>query len=280
MDEPGQPFEGSARLTAGGIRFGAGVGEGISHTATLVDPRRKPQWVLPNSPPAQGPRPGHRQLGAAPPRTVDPSSPLVREINRVPTPNSAAHLAIGGRVWTAQGTKGDVPLNHHPLIRTYLDELPPGELVRGGESHAELIVVSDVLHEYDHVRAAEGVAPMGRGDAALLFEDARLEVFRIREQGDPAVGVADRPCDSCINFLVRDNVLPESARAYTETWQAPAEPDPDPGRFPPDVANALVAAGWRPHIGDQIMAAAAVRDVTAVPGRAHRHEVFPAALRR
>nr|WP_244298750.1 SUKH-3 domain-containing protein [Micromonospora cremea] len=40
-----------------------------------------------------------------------------------------------------------------------------------------------------------------------------------------------------------------------------------------------MAAGWRPHIGDQIMAAAAVRDVTAVPGRAHQHAVFPAAVK-
>lgn len=54
--------------------------------------------------------------------------------------------------------------------------------------------------------------------------------------------------------------------------------DPDPGRFPAEVANALVAAGWRPHIGDQIMAAAAVRDVTAVSGLTHQHTVFPAAV--
>ncbi|MBM0235645.1 SUKH-3 domain-containing protein [Micromonospora sp. STR1_7] len=216
--------------------------------------------------------------GPAAARTVDQSSLLVREIHRIATPNTTAHLTIDGRIWTAQGTKGAVPLNHHPLVRTYLDRLPPGELVRGGEGHAELIVVSDVLHEYDHLRAAEGIAPMGRAEAAALLEGARFEIFRVREPGDPAGGAAERPCDSCVDFLVRANVLPESARAYTETWLPPAEPDPDPGRFPPEVANALVAAGWRPHIGDQIMAAAAVRDVTAVVGRAHRHEVFPAAV--
>ncbi|MET7880665.1 SUKH-3 domain-containing protein [Micromonospora profundi] len=212
--------------------------------------------------------------GPAAPRTVDPSSLLPREIHRVPTPNTVAHLTIDGRIWTAQGVKGDVPLNHHPLVRSYLDAQPPGELVRGVEAHAELIVVSDVLHEYDHRRAAEGIAPMGRGEAAALLDGARFEVFRIREPGDPAGGPADRPCDSCLAFLVRANVLPDSARGYIEAWQAPAAPDPDPGRFPPEVANALVAAGWGPHIGDQIMAAAAVRDITAVPG----HEVFPAAV--
>lgn len=216
--------------------------------------------------------------GPTAPRTVDASSLLIREIRRAPTPNTVAHLTLDGRIWTAQGTKGAVALNHHPLVRSYLDERPPGELVRGAECHAELIVVSDVLHEYDHRRAAEGIEPMGRAEAAALLEAARFEIFRIREPGDPAGGAAERPCDSCTSFLVSANVLPESARAYTETWLAPAEPDPDPGRFPPEVANALVAAGWRPHIGDQIMAAAGVRDVTAVPGAVHQHEVFPAAV--
>ncbi|MEU1399549.1 SUKH-3 domain-containing protein [Micromonospora zamorensis] len=219
-----------------------------------------------------------RPTGPASPRTVDPSSLLAREIHRAATPNTAAHLTLDGRIWTAQGTRADVPLNHHPLVRGYLDQLPPGDLVRGGEAHAELIVVSDVLHEYDHRRAAEGIAPMGRAEAAALLEGARFEIFRIREPGDPAGGPAELPCDSCITFLVRANVLPESARAYTEPWRAPAATDPDPGRFPAEVANALVAAGWRPHIGDQIMAAAAVRDVTAVSGLTHQHTVFPAAV--
>ncbi|MFG1884933.1 SUKH-3 domain-containing protein [Micromonospora sp. NPDC049102] len=216
--------------------------------------------------------------GPTAPRTVDASSLLIREIHRGLTPNTVAHLTLDGRIWTAQGTRGAAMLNHHPLVRGYLDERPPGELVRGVECHAELIVISDVLHEYDHRRAAEGIEPMGRAEAAALLDAARFEIFRIREPGDPAGGAAELPCDSCTAFLVRANVLPESARAYTETWLAPAELDPDPGRFLPEVANALVAAGWRPHIGDQIMAAAGVRDVTAVPGRTHRHEVFPAAV--
>ncbi|GAB3945309.1 hypothetical protein GCM10027614_36870 [Micromonospora vulcania] len=119
---------------------------------------------------------------------------------------------------------------------------------------------------------------MGPGEAATLLEDARFETIRLREPGDPAGGPADRPCDSCINFLVHANVLPLSQRAFTQSWHPEAEPDPDPGRFPPEVANALVAAGWRPHIGDRIMAAAAVRDVTAVRGQVHRHAEFPAAM--
>ena len=141
-------------------------------------------------------------------------------------------------------------------------------------------MVSDVLHEYDHRRAAEGIAPMGRAEAAALLEGARFEIFRVREPGDPAGGPAELPCDSCITFLVRANVLPESARAYTETSGVP-RPRPTPIRpFPGGGRNALVAAGWRPHIGDQIMAAAAVRDVTAVGGRPISTRSFPPPSRR
>lgn len=64
-------------------------------------------------------------VGPTAPRTLDPSSLLLREIHRGATPNTAAHLTIDGRIWTAQGTKADVPLNHHPLVRDYLDQLPP-----------------------------------------------------------------------------------------------------------------------------------------------------------
>ncbi|MBQ1015235.1 hypothetical protein KBX53_30765, partial [Micromonospora sp. M51] len=42
--------------------------------------------------------------GPTAPRTVDPSTVLLREISRGVTPNTAAHLTIDGRIWTAQGT--------------------------------------------------------------------------------------------------------------------------------------------------------------------------------
>ncbi|MFI5485768.1 SUKH-3 domain-containing protein [Micromonospora echinaurantiaca] len=211
------------------------------------------------------------------PRTVAPAGRLQREIRRIPTPDTAAHLTIGGRIFTARGAKGDLTLHHHPLVRRYLDDLSPGHLVRGGDRHAELVVVSDVLHEYDHRRAAEGIAPMGMAEARDLLRSARFEVFRVREPGDPHGGPADRPCDSCVDALVEFNVLPWSERGYTVPWRPEPQPDPAPGRFPPDVAQALVAAGWRPHEGDRIVAASAVRDVSAVRGRAHRHAAFPAA---
>ncbi|MEV0877507.1 SUKH-3 domain-containing protein [Micromonospora echinofusca] len=219
-----------------------------------------------------------RPAGLPVPRTVDPASQLLREIRRLPTPTTAAHLTVEGRLFRAHGAKGDVTPNHHPLVRSYLDGLPPGHLVRGGERHAELVVVSDVLHHYDHHRAAEGIAPLGMADAKDILQTARFEVYRVREPGDPNGGLADRPCDSCVDMLVDFNALPWSDRAFTMPWQPDPQPDPAPGRFHPEVAQALVAAGWRPHFGDEIVALSAIRDVGAVRGETSAHADFPAVL--
>ena len=222
----------------------------------------------------------YRQRRPAEPRaphTVDAASQLLRELTRLPTPGAAAHLTLDGRVHRAFGVKGEVELRHHPLVRAYLDELPPGHLVRGGERHAEMIVVSDVLHEYDHQRAADGFARTTLDEARSLLGSAHIGFFRVREEGDPGAGPADRPCDSCVNFLVHFNVLPWSDLAYSEAWHPQPQTDPDPGRFPPQVANALVVAGWRPHFGDEVLAATSIQRVTAVSGRRHRHVAIPAA---
>ncbi|MCW3839783.1 SUKH-3 domain-containing protein [Micromonospora yasonensis] len=212
------------------------------------------------------------------PRTVDPASQLLREISRLPTPGAAAHLTLDGRIHVAHGAKGDVELHHHPLVRSYLDALPAGHLVRGGERHAEMIVISDVLHEQDHDRATDGLPPIGLEEARAVLGNSRIEFFRLREVGDTFGGPAKVPCASCTNFLVQFNALPWSTLAYAEEWRSQPQVDPEPGRFPTDVTNALVEAGWRPHFGDEVLARGAVRDVSAVNGRRHAHAVFPAAM--
>ncbi|MCI4064399.1 SUKH-3 domain-containing protein [Micromonospora sp. R77] len=219
-----------------------------------------------------------RPAGPPPPRTVDAGSQLLRDLDRLPTPGAAAHLTRNGRTWIRHGAKGEVELRHHRLVRAYLDELPPGHLVRGGDRHAEMIVVSDALHEYDQQRAAAGQPPTSLEEARTFLGDADIEFFRIREPGDPFGGRAELPCDSCINFLVHVNAMPWSDLAYTQPWHPEPQVDPEPGRFPPEVANALVVAGWRPNFSDEVLAAASIQRVTAVSGRRHSHEVFPAAV--
>jgi hypothetical protein len=212
-----------------------------------------------------------------PPRTVDPASQLLREVRRLPTPGTAAHLTVEGRVHTARGAKGDVELRHHPLVRAYLDELPPGHLARGGDRHAEVIVVSDVLHAYDQARAAEGRPPLTLDDARGIFEASQLEVYRVREPGDPGGGRAERPCDSCVNFLVYFHVLDWSDLAYTQEWRPEPQAPIHPNRFPDEVGHALMDAGWEDGMFNSAMAARAIAETCEVSGSVHRHEVFPAA---
>ncbi|MEU1688599.1 SUKH-3 domain-containing protein [Micromonospora sp. NPDC005707] len=221
-----------------------------------------------------------RRPGASPaPRTVDPAGQLLREITRLPTPGAAAHLTVDGRTHVAHGAKGDVELHHHPLVRSYLDELPTGHLVRGGDRHAEMIVVSDVLHEQDHLRATENRPPLTIEEARAILGTSRLEVFRIREPGDPVGGPAELPCDSCITFLVRFNALPWSDLAHTEEWHPEPQSVIQPGRFPDAVQHALVDAGWQISMFNEALAMGAIAETREIAGQHHRHEAFPAAER-
>ncbi|MEH0845292.1 SUKH-3 domain-containing protein [Micromonospora sp. CPCC 205711] len=218
-----------------------------------------------------------RPTGSPAPRTVDPASQLLREIRRLPTPATVAHLTVEGRTYVGQGTKGEVELNHHPLVRAYLDELPAGHLVRGGDRHAELIVVSDVLHEYDHRRAAAGQSAMTMREAEALLATGRLDVFRVREPGDPAGGRVENLCESCTSALVHLGALPWPELGSITEPPAITRPIPVVDRFPPVVAQALADAGWDQNSLNWALAEGAIAETCEITGRAHRHEPFPAA---
>ncbi|MEV0805197.1 SUKH-3 domain-containing protein [Micromonospora sp. NPDC050200] len=220
-----------------------------------------------------------RAAGTPAPRTVAPASQLLREIRRLPTPATVAHLTVEGRTYVGHGAKGDVELHHHPLVRAYLDELPAGHLVRGGDRHAELIVVSDVLHEYDHRRAAAGQAPLTASEAGTLLAGSRLEVFRIREPGDPAGGPTENLCESCTIALVRLGALPWGELGAITEPRGFHRQVPVADRFPPEVAEALADAGWDQNPFNWAMAEGAIAETCELVGRSHRHEPFPAAER-
>lgn len=210
--------------------------------------------------------------------TMDLAAELRRSTTRLPTPSVAAHLTLHGRVFRAHGAKSDAPLRHHQLVREYLDQLPAGHLVRGGDRHAELIVLSDVLHEYDRQRAQAGEPPLTLETARHLLADAHLEVFLVREPGDPAGGPTPRGCESCINAMVHFGVLDWPELAWTEEWRAQPQPVPEPDRFPPDVAYALAEGGWTlPDLSHDLAVAEIMNAVLPVTGLVHRHHRFPAA---
>jgi SUKH-3 immunity protein/YwqJ-like deaminase len=209
----------------------------------------------------------------APVRTADPAIELRRNVRRRPTPTVAAHLTLRHRQYVARGAKGDQRLKHHRLVRDYLDDLPDGHLVRGGDRHAELVVLSDVMHDQDRDRLARGQEPLTEEEARHVLRDARLDVLHVREPGDPVGGQPARPCESCVKALVYFGALPWSHLAYVEEWRpSPRAAVPQPGRFPDDVATVLADGGWAPRDTDDVLADAAMERVAG-------HPAFPAAKR-
>lgn len=210
--------------------------------------------------------------------TVDPTVELRRNIRRRPTPTVVAHLTLRYSRYVARGAKGDQELHHHHLVQDYLDDLPEGHLVRGGDRHAELIALSDLLHAEDHERLSHNGQPLTQDEARQMLRDAKLEVLRVREPGDPAGAQPARPCESCAKALVYFGVLPWSQLAYVEEWRPlPRAALPMPDRFPEDVAAVLADGGWAPRDTDDVLADAAIERTCRVPGPRHRHVPFPAA---
>lgn len=207
--------------------------------------------------------------------TVNPEVELRRNARRRPAPTTVAHLTVDGRVFRARGAKGDQVIDHHPLVAAQLQDLDPASTVRGTHRHAELIVLSDVLHEADRGRPA----PLTPDEARDRLRRAEFAAFLIREKGDPQAGAEARPCESCISILVDLAVLPWPNLAFVEPFRPFSENIAQPGRFPEQVAGALAHAGWRP-MRRAVAAALAERfiaDVLTVPGGRYRHRDFPAA---
>jgi hypothetical protein len=213
-------------------------------------------------------------------RTADPEVELRRNARRRPVPTVAAHVTLRYDQFVARGAKGDQTLRHHRLVRDYLDDLPDGHLVRGGDRHAELIVLSDILHEYDQRNARTGQPPLTEETARILLRDAQVEFFHVRDAGDPLGGQPARPCESCIKTLVYFGMLPWSHLAFVEEWRPePRGEAPQPGRFPDEVAWVLADGGWSPRETDDMLAESAIERVCAIPGEEHRHIPFAAAHR-
>ncbi|GGN98947.1 hypothetical protein GCM10010112_92290 [Actinoplanes lobatus] len=193
-------------------------------------------------------------------QTADPVAELRREAYRRVSPSVAAHLTTAdGRLFRARGAKGDQELRHHPLVAERLAAIAPGELVRGAERHAELLVVSDVLYETGGLSGGQ------------------FETFHIRESGDPRGGEPATPCFTCCDVLVGLGVLGEDDRTYRKIRRRTEGTDPQPGRFPPDVAWELAAEGWEPSPVRERRASAVLRAIEENKGAEYGLSRFPAA---
>ena len=187
-----------------------------------------------------------RPTGTPAPRTVDPASLLLREIRRLPTPATVAHLTVGGRTYLGHGVKGECRCGITRWSGPTWMSCPPGTWCAGAYRHAELIVVSDVLHDHDHRRAAAGQPPLTMREAESLLLATGVDVFLVREPGDPQAGPAERPCDSCLNFLVHFAVPAGRSWRSPRQWRPEPAAAPEPDRFAAGgCRRAGRRAGWR-----------------------------------
>jgi hypothetical protein len=176
---------------------------------------------------------------------------------------------MDGHLFVARGAKGDQQIDHHPLVKSFLTTVPTGRLVRGAERHAELIALSDALHE----DGKHGTNQNHRHDMHASFES-----FLIRETGDPLAGTPARPCETCLAALVDFGLLPWSELGHIADSRSTSEQIPQPGRFPEEVAAVLAGGGWLPLAGvsRDALADTAIKDTVRIPGQTRRHRPFPA----
>jgi SUKH-3 immunity protein of toxin-antitoxin system/YwqJ-like deaminase len=215
----------------------------------------------------------YRDRRPTPSRTVDPSATLRRAAHRGASPTTAAHLTVDGRLFRAQGAKGDRVITHHPLVNAYLSTVDPSARVRGVERHAELIVLSDALYEADRDRPA----PITLDEARSWLITARFSAYQVRERGDPLGGLASRPCETCVEALVDFALLPWSDLAFTTEWRHGSDRIPEPGRFPHEVARTLAGGGWLDLGSLDVLGEETIERTTAASGG--RLEPFAAARR-
>lgn len=149
------------------------------------------------------------------PLTWDPVVRAKRDRVRAPFPENVTHLRLAdGRLRIGRSMKGEGTPNLHPLVREFLDGLPPALRERGHDRCAEVAALSDALHAEDARRAHAGEPPLSLSDVReRLLRGADLVTYRIREPGDPTGGQPTAPCVSCQALL----------RHFGFGLQAPAE---------------------------------------------------------
>lgn len=193
----------------------------------------------------------YRGRRPVPTRTLEAAAAVRRAAQRSPSPTSAAHLTVDGRIFRAHGAKGDQRITHHPLVTRYLSTVDESLRVRGAERHAELILLSDALYSTGDTITLD--------EARAWLRDAEFAVYLVRETGDPAGGRPARPCETCIGALVDFALLPWSDLALTTEWRHASDRVPQPGRFPHEVARTLAGGGWtsaNETVGDALISRA------------------------
>jgi SUKH-3 immunity protein/YwqJ-like deaminase len=128
--------------------------------------------------------------------TVDPVMRVREQARPGLKMNTAASITLSfdRRMRTAYGARGDYDLNHHPVVREFLAAQPPGHMSRGADRHADMILISDVLHAHDAFSGAPTTLETAR---RIIRGVQRFTTVRIRP---PEAGSGGRAwqCYTCI----------------------------------------------------------------------------------
>ncbi|TQS43832.1 hypothetical protein FL583_17560 [Cryptosporangium phraense] len=120
-----------------------------------------------------------------------------------PLPMTAGALIVGGLVHSHTSIRGDQPPNLHPVVREILDGLPASQRERFTGWCAEVVLISDRLHE-----AGPGIT---FEEAREVLSGGQIHISRIREDGDPTHGQFQPPCRSCSVLLERFGIATVTA---------------------------------------------------------------------
>ncbi|MEV0900510.1 SUKH-3 domain-containing protein [Actinoplanes sp. NPDC049802] len=192
-------------------------------------------------------------------------------------PATMSRLTIAGRSRAALSLRSDTDRPLHPAVAAFFETMPAHHRERGAERGSEAVVFSELFYAEEAGRSAAGLPLMGLSELRELVCGARLETYRIREDGDPASGSRLRPGLPVLLFLDHLGLDPDTAAPGQEGHVPRIVPRPrlvigtgapSSWGFSDDVAEVLRGAGW-----------SAQRRVTADSGYGVRHPIFPTASR-
>lgn len=111
-------------------------------------------------------------------------------------PLAAGALLLEGTVHTHTSVRGDAAPELHPVLRKLIHELPTEQRERFAGWCAETVLISDRLYA-----AEETPGSLTAMAARSLLWGARVQVARVREDGDPRNGQPQPPCRTCAALL-------------------------------------------------------------------------------
>ncbi|GAA4608231.1 hypothetical protein BJY16_006735 [Actinoplanes octamycinicus] len=126
-------------------------------------------------------------------------------------PATMSRLTVAGKHWLALSGRSEITLPPHPAVAAFFEAMPAQYRERGCDRSAEAAVFSRLFWAEENARAEAGRPPLTLAELRELVRGARLESYRIREDGDPAAGTPVRPGLPALLLLDYLGLSPDAA---------------------------------------------------------------------